>query len=241
MLDLPWKRGPYRGLRESPVVSVQVVRDVIKEREGVETMITIHGVSADIIRRNLDDRYRAATEDQRERGLKWYLDARGVVLSAVGESMLLIGCEVLALLSPRCPWEVNIEAFGRVVGGSWDCPDRCLPRQFARATRHWRWGDDPPTTRKCGAFADCIYYGGLCYSICLDTHMVNAALGRTATQQELKRHFSNTRRGTAHPEGLGAYDALASIYTDEAIKAGIAPAQYQAIIWLVQREGCGDV
>lgn len=226
-------------------------------RRGVEAMITIHGVSADTIRRNLDDRYRAATEDQRERGLKWYLDARGVVWAQIGEvwtprntwqaaahekvRRFAVGCEVLALLSPRCPWEVNIEAFRRVASGEFDCPDQCIPRQFARAARHWESGEEPPTTPKCRSFADSVYYGGLCRSVCLDTHALNAALGRTATQQGLNRHFANTRRGTEHPEGLGAYDALAEIYTNQADKEGLAPAQYQAVIWLVQREGYRNV
>lgn len=200
-------------------------------------MITIHGISADIIRRNLDDRYRAATEDQRERGLKWYLDARDVVMSAAGDANLILGCEVLAILSPRCPWEVNTEALRRVVSGDYDCPGQCLPRQFARAVRHWERGDEPPTTKKSSDFADCVYYGGLCHSVCLDTHALNAALGRTATTLELGRHFSNAKRGTIHSAGLGAYDALAGIYTEEAVRVGITPAQYQAIVWLVQREG----
>lgn len=204
-------------------------------------MITIHGVSADIIRRNLDDRYHAATEGQVAEGLRWYLDARETVIRAVGEDKLLIGCEVLAILSPRCPWEVNIEAFRRVVSGEFDCPDSCLPLQFARAVRHWHSASEPPTTLKCMNFADCVYHGGLCCAVCLDTHALNAALGRVATRQELNRHFANTRQGTEHPEGLGAYDALAEIYTDQADKEGLAPAQYQAIIWIVQREGYGDV
>jgi len=198
-------------------------------------MSTLHGVPVEEIRDNLSRRYgrSLATEELWQAGLVWYRDARDEVVSAITDIVgvapdnagIARGAECLAILSPRCPWEVNLAAFRSLLRQ--DGPvAQFLPRNFWKAHKHWLWGDERITTRKVATFATGVRRGGETQAVCLDTHMLRAALGREPSELELGRHFRNT---------AGCYDTLADIVRGLAQQEGIYPAQYQAIVWLVQR------
>lgn len=200
-------------------------------------MHDIHGVPYLVVRYNLCRLFVAATDEQRMEGATWYDAARGEIGRIIDntgihyhpdrETLIERGCESLAILSPRCPWEINIEAFRCLANGREPENSRgILPRNWHKAWRHYWTVNERINTRKVRTFADGLRSGGLTSDVCLDTHMLRAGLGREPTNLELGRHFKNTR---------GCYDSLAEIVREEAGIVGLWPAQYQAIIWLVQR------
>lgn len=196
----------------------------------------IHGVPVEYIRDNYRKLYNAATPAQISEGMAWYAIAHASVKDTVYEasiehcdyaSMVDRGCEALAILSPRCPWEVNLEAF-RALAYAME-PDNArgiLLRNWAKACRHYWVEYQPIKTEKVRTFAVGLKTSGKTREVCLDTHMLRAALGREPSSLELGRHFRNT---------AGCYEALARIVRILADEWGITPPQYQAVVWLVQR------
>jgi hypothetical protein len=162
--------------------------------------------------------YRQASEPDILAGKAWYAEAQSVAreLSATGDISVTAAAAVIAHLSPRCPWERNISAARELVATGHTTG---LSANIAKAKKAMV-ADDPWSTfgkaPKTRAFASNIL--GDDNAVTVD---VWAARIAGISEQQL---------GLA-----GVYEAVAHSYRLAAKRAGITPAQMQAITWVVIR------
>lgn len=162
--------------------------------------------------------YAKASEDDILAGKCWYDEARHVARELADEASLSITATaaVIAHLSPRCPWERNIDMARELVRTG----DTKGLRSNIDKARAAMVADDPWSTfgkgPKTRAFAANIM--GDDYAVTVD---VWAARIAGVTEDELKR--------------VGVYEAVAHAYRLAAKRVGISPAQMQATTWCVIR------
>jgi hypothetical protein len=130
---------------------------------------------------------------------------------------------VVAALSPRLPWNLNMRAAldlfetgdAGVLGGN-----------KAKALRILA-GERPLDVlrgHKVRSFYTCILDPSQSAQVCIDRHAVDAALGVKGTDKS--RKFLET---------LSHYQAVCDAYRAAANRLGISPAQAQAIVWVAWR------
>ncbi|ASZ75524.1 hypothetical protein KIW74_gp04 [Mycobacterium phage Kimona] len=159
-----------------------------------------------------------ATEQDILDGKGWYTEAQAVAreLAENADISVTAAAAVIAHLSPRCPWERNI-AMARELVYTGDTKGL---RGNIRKAQRAMVADDPMSTfgkgPKTKAFAA---------NILGDEHAVTvdvwAARIAGITEEQLGR--------------VGVYEAVAHAYRLAAKRAGITPAQMQAITWVVIR------
>lgn len=201
------------------------------------------GVSLATVRRNLRAAYAAASPRARRAGRRWYrvaarLSAR---LEAAYGLPAGVGACLLAACSPRTRWADNVAhayAVARgerplgIMGANYDRAVAVLDAvAYGRAV-----GDVPATTLmraraalgngpKVRAFAiNCS--GDETSAVTIDVWAVRAALAPNWSRGAESGAMADkalTRRGV--------YDALALAYAAEARRAGVTPAEFQAIVW----------
>jgi hypothetical protein len=168
--------------------------------------------------------YRRATDSQVRRGIEWYADAHSIAL-ALDPSNVARAAGILAALSPRTFWLVNVKLAARVYAEGF--ASGCLTHS-ARCADAIFGGAHPldvlhgPKTR---AFYATILNPADLTSVVIDRHAMSVALGRSSTDKDVN---ALSRKG--------AYEAYADAYRSAARIAGIAPSTMQAIVWLVWRE-----
>lgn len=166
--------------------------------------------------------YSRATEDDILAGKAWYDEARGVAreLAAAGDMSVTASAAVIAHLSPRCPWERNISAARELVytGETSGLTDNIRKaKQAMVADDPWStFNPDPNESLKTKAFAANIL--GDDHAVTIDVWASRIA---GISEQQLGR--------------VGVYEAVAHAYRLAAKRAGITPAQMQAITWVVAR------
>lgn len=149
-----------------------------------------------------------------DEGFDWYVGANRIARECpFGER---IGAGVLAALSPRCPWGLNVKLARAVWSGErvWG-----LGRSILNAKRIITlggWGDvlTGPKTR---AFAEAIVTSGRAWSVCLDVWM--------------GKLFKVRRWGKKN------YEVASEALRVEAGVWGVWPAQLQAAYWVMVRNG----
>lgn len=183
--------------------------------------------------------YDRAPEDVRRAGRNWYANAVpavGALLDGSPRWTWYHRAGVLAALSPRMPWERNVEmaalalSLGRAVGvlsanagkaNAIMALSPLLPPTELRAAIHDILRG--PKTRS--FFECCADPWGAHGDVCIDRHAVCIAAGRYLREQ----------RGAAILARVGAYARAQDCYREAAARVGIFPLQMQAITWLQWR------
>ena len=175
---------------------------------------------------NILHTYEQATPAQAVDGARWYSDAHALA-EAITPGDVARGAAIIAALSPALAWSTNMRfaiAAARkgsrrpagVIGANWD-----------KAKRIARGGDVDKilTGPKVRAFAVCIASDGEHPdAVCVDRHAAAIACGRFLEDG-----------GAAAVRGA-RFERIAQAYRDAAARAGITPAQIQAVTWVVWRE-----
>jgi hypothetical protein len=172
---------------------------------------------------NIVAAYQAATDQQRERGRNWYPVARDLA-EMIGHGDVRMGAGIVAALSARKPWEINVRlatdaANGNVHGHTRDA----LGKVEAMIS-----GADPaellPMHLKTGNFWRCLVDPADPDPVVIDRHAHDAAVGERFGERD--RGLSNTNR----------YATLALAYRLAARQLGVIPSVLQAVVWVRRTE-----
>lgn len=148
-------------------------------------------------------------------GATWYTEAQTIAreLSITSGYSLESTASVIAAFSPRCPWARNVFLATEFLNGR---NVATLGNNIRAANRALELGFDALNGAKTNAFARNI--AGDLSAVTIDTWMIKAA-------------------GMDNKKGVNKsqYKLLAGIITELAEEHGIAPAQLQALIWIVIR------
>lgn len=161
--------------------------------------------------------YKKATYTQVQRGLNWYINAQTIAcnLASMYNIQPRQAAAAMAILSPRIPWEGAITATRAILENQ---PARGIQRNINKAVKavaalepaEYVSGD------KVTAF-----YKNLCgdvNAVTINVHMLRAC--------------GHHRAGCSSKQ----YRTMADAVTSAARTSGITPRDFQAIVWLVQRE-----
>lgn len=167
-----------------------------------------------------------ASDENWQAGTYWYAEAHAEAerMAEMYKVDVSTAAGVIAALSPRLPWERNVEYAHRIFTTG-DAPVMYGSKRKALAIR---WGQEPLEVlsgNKVIAFYHCIANAGG-FKVCVDSHACDAACGRKMTDAERKKVI----------ERKGGYEAVAEAYKAVAAEFEIHPAQAQAIIWCEWRE-----
>lgn len=147
----------------------------------------------------------------------WYSKAQAIAseLSITSGHSLEVTASVISAFSPRCPWSRNVFLATEFLNGR---NVATLGNNIRAANRALEVGFDALNGAKTNAFARNI--AGDLSAVTIDTWMIKAA-------------------GMDNKKGVNKsqYKLLAGIITELAEEHGIAPAQLQALIWIVVRGG----
>lgn len=160
--------------------------------------------------------YRRTTPADHLAGLKWYAQERAWIEAQIDELAPHVpyrhGCTIYAALSPQTPWERNRELVRAVLRGD-SYPGGVFQRSWERATAALTQGPLVLGGPKVLSF-DCNLAGCEC-CVTLDVHM----------------HRMSRWPLTA------PYEPLAESFRAAARRVGMAPAPFQATLWLTFRPG----
>lgn len=185
------------------------------------------GLSAE----NIIEVFKRASDEQLLEGLEWYADAAAIAIS-LANGDIGKGAGVLAALSPQKNWGENVNLAARAfkngkasghVGNATGKADRIMAGES--------WQEVLPEGVKTWHFARCIQAAGEdAWSVCVDRHAIDIALGRYGTDESRKVL-----------DRKGGYDLVADCYRQAAAMladagfVGITAAQVQAVTWVVWR------
>lgn len=173
--------------------------------------------------------YGRATDSQHTRGLAWYWNASTIAndLATVYNVTYEQACGVLAALSPSTDWDRNV-ALAHDMLNSGDCGHAY--GDAIRKARLIRDGADPATVlggRKVRSFYQAVYWAGETGHVVVDRHAHAVALG---VSKPLGDWAAKALDAPAR------YQIVAAAYRHAARRAGIAPADMQAVTWVTFRE-----
>jgi hypothetical protein len=160
--------------------------------------------------------YLAATRTQRRQGFQWYVEARKVAhkLARDHETTFSRAAGVIAALSPRTRWAVNVEQAGLLLGGSkrvfGTMSDMLKARRIARGERPLQVLRGP----KVRGFYKAIV--GDVSSVAVDRHCAKVC-------------------GLGPKLALGQYRRIEQAIREVAAKYKRTPSEVQAVIWIVGR------
>lgn len=148
-------------------------------------------------------------------GATWYTEAQTIAreLSITSGYSLESTASVIAAFSPRCPWVRNVFLATEFLNGN---KVATLGSSIRNAEKSLTMGFDALNGAKTNAFARNI--AGDLNAVTIDTWMLKAA-GMDSNKGVNKSN----------------YEMLSGIVRELAGQYGIAPAQLQAIIWIVVR------
>lgn len=174
-------------------------------------MLTHRGTVKRLLRK-----HSALLPSDHRRGKLWYPREFAWIRSQIDELAPGVpyrhGATIYAALSPQTPWERNRMLVQRVLRGEHDFPGGVFQRSWERAVRAIDEGPLVLNGPKVLAF-DCNLAGCL-QCLTLDTHM----------HQIAGADYAKTK-----------YADLDAAYREAARRAGVAPAHFQATLWLAYR------
>lgn len=185
-----------------------------------------HGLDIEAMATNIVDTYRTATAEQVAEGAEWYPVAHALCVGWAEEYDITLdqACGVLAAISPRLNWNLNVayaerifrEGYAPILGGN-------LAKALAILAT-----DADPLTILSGNKVRSFYSNILDLSspaVTIDRHAIDVALG-----------FVGDDKSRKVLDRKGGYDAVADAYRAAAEIVHEIPAVVQAITWVVQRE-----
>jgi hypothetical protein len=166
----------------------------------------------------------SADDSAWQEGTYWYASAHSAAVSMAEQYSVTVECAagVIAALSPRLAWRLNLEYAHRIFRTG-DAPVLLSNKRKALRIAAGEHPGDVLSGAKVRSFYACIV-SPLADTVCIDRHAIDAALGfkgDDTTRKVLDRK--------------GAYEHIVDVYTSVADYFGIAPAQCQAIAWVAWR------
>lgn len=173
---------------------------------------------------NIIATFNAASEDQRRRGMDWYVTANQLA-SMIADGNTRAGAGVIAALSANKRWSENTKIATRAYAtgtASGHVSDACRKAQAIMD------GADPesvlPMHLKTGNFYRCISDPRHPSAVCVDRHAVDVAVGRASGEAD--RGLGSVKR----------YATISDAYRTAARRLGVRPCQVQAVSWVVHTE-----
>lgn len=166
--------------------------------------------------------YRDSSREDREGGMKWYATARGLCedVAETYRIQLDVVAAIVAVLSPRLPWEKNMEAAVDVIEGR---QPSCLRTNADKARIILANREPRVSGPKVSSFFANIM--GDSQAVTVDTWAARVALGDW------------TWKGSV---GEKLYREIADAYRAAADKVGLPPSQVQAVTWVsIRRRATG--
>ena len=179
------------------------------------------GLNVDTVTKRISRVFDKASQDQYVQGMAWYEVAGEICYELSQESEYVVAqvCAAMSQLSPRLRWGQNVDAIKALVRTG-EIPRYVMSGPANRARRALvssdPFGTFGPKALKTQSFARNI--SGDLQAVTVDVWAARIA-GVAEAQLKL----------------VGVYEAIAHCYRLAAKRAGINPAQMQAITWIVIR------
>lgn len=169
----------------------------------------------------------SATRAQRREGAAWYRTARHAAaeLAAKHGVTTIEAAGVIAALSPRTSWDVNLRYADQFLATG-TAPTLGMSKRAAARIVAGEHPDDVLKGPKTHAFFECIAHART-DAVCVDRHAIDVAFGQ--------RH-SDANRPALTPK---RYAELADAYRTVASARGMRASQVQAITWCAWRARYG--
>jgi hypothetical protein len=179
------------------------------------------GLNVETVTRRIQRTYLKATAEQIDQGMVWYGIAGNICYELAESSDYVVAqvCASMSQLSPRLRWSQNVEAITELVKNG-ELPRYVMSGPAGRA-RKALVSADPFSTFGAKALKTQNFARNIAGDLEAVTVDVWAARIAGVTEAQLKL--------------AGVYEAVAHCYRLAAKRAGIAPAQIQAITWIVVR------
>jgi hypothetical protein len=186
-----------------------------------------------LTQRNIKATYVQANENDTLVGMQWYDTANHICkqLARAYQLPLETVVGVMAVLSPRCKWEKNIELTELAITkhrlGECSSSLPCLNANAAKAFEILD-GADPMLVMggyKVNAFYQNILDPNTSYDVTVDTHAISIWNGERCLDKQTAPIFRSIKK----------YTAVAEDYQAVAKEIGIAPHQLQAITWVTYK------
>lgn len=179
--------------------------------------------------RNIRSVFATASQQDVDEGRRWYPKAHETA-AMIADGDVVKGAGVIAALSPQTSWWLNVElacdAFDATVATR-HTRDSC--RKANRILR----GADPATVlpmhKKTGHFFRCIADPSDEWSVCIDRHAYDIAVGIP---------LGDWNRGL---DAAGRYRLVADCYRRAAHSLGELPSTVQAVTWVAWRRSIAGV
>lgn len=175
---------------------------------------------------NLSAVLQSATDDQLSEGMLWYPSAFDTVadMAARHDVTHSVAAGVVAALSPRTFWSVNVAAADYMLATNGEHYESTLWANHNRALNVMR-GADPLTAWSDRAPKIRSFYRNLCGDTSAVTVDVWAALAALTAQNDPARVLPR----------VGAYEAVSGAYRALAGTVGVDPCTAQAQVWVTIR------
>lgn len=167
-----------------------------------------------------------------EQGALWYKEAnRECARIAIDDNVtVLLVCEMVAVLSPNCPWNKNLEAVKAVLRNR-KVATSCYPSNVLKAKgMHEAFLNSQPfevaTGPKTRAFANALFAPESVNSVTLDTHMARIFYNRLLVNNQKLAWFFRKRNNAKMQE----------VFLQEAKLLNVNPNTLQAALWLCVKE-----
>ena len=175
-----------------------------------------------------------------ECGLNWYFDAKTSVIKLATRyhTSIEVACGVIAALSPNNKWERNLVDADLLLR-HWKIGDKLESFKVATYNHNkdkaWQiaHGVDPLEAlrgNKTRAFYQCLFLPTNSFAVCIDSHAINIALGKSQTIAQ------TPTLNSANYEILArAYKLATQEINRESLESSILPLQVQAVTWTLYR------
>ena len=168
--------------------------------------------------------YDAATDADRIEGSEWYPVANQIATTL--HDNIDVASAVIAALSPRMPWERNIECAREVIDtGTTKCLGNSLRKALTALTGNLDGLFDKATSKKTKNFWMAIANPLGKNNAVIDIHALGVALGRRASESD----YNDLKL-------VGAYEFVADSYMMAAIRRGVHVNVMQATTWVTWRK-----
>ena len=173
--------------------------------------------------RNILKVYRSATDDQRARGMSWYIDAHNIAF-VIGRGDVWKGAGLLAAFSPLTPWGRNVElAITSAHAGKARTDTLGNSSRIAQMILDGAPAMDAIKGPKTRAFCENIALAGVSNNVTVDVHAFSIAHGQAIPSSQIKM-------------GKTLYNEIAECYRRAAKIEKVSPTEMQAITWCAWRE-----
>lgn len=172
--------------------------------------------------------YARATDSEREHGTDWYRDAHAIAAD-IADGDVWRGAGVIAALSPRVRWDINIRNARRAFETGTVTGHTKVMCAQAQRILDGENALDVLKGDKVRAFCAAIATAGESDIATIDRHALEIALGKV---------YSDKERPTI---GKRVYREMAAAYAIAAESVGISVNAMQAITWVVWRREKGIV